>query len=233
MIDTTAAMADTKLTTPPSDVAPDIAPWTGPFRLMDLAAELREKIYFFAALPLTPIDTASIPGTPDFVKIPVIAQVNKQVREEALAVFSRKRSVQISLHSSQHFKQSMVWVAKHTDSSAFFSRIIFAGKLKYQNNNFFHITIDCLPKAPYFRAHRRDAATKAADQISHYIKHRILNYLDMVAEKAGPEYQAKLGGEQLFSLIALVKASSQVCVAQCLAALARDDYSADANALWP
>ena len=51
------------------------------FHFLRLPAELRETIYLFAVQSsLTPLDTAAIPGTPDRVHIPPVAQASKQLR---------------------------------------------------------------------------------------------------------------------------------------------------------
>lgn len=56
------------------------------FPFLELPAELREQIYYYAARPILPIDTAAIPGTPDCVLVPAVAQLSRQTRREALHV---------------------------------------------------------------------------------------------------------------------------------------------------
>lgn len=57
-----------------------------PFRLLDLPAEMREKVYEASIVDWPMLHTAAIPGSSERPLIPSIAQASRQLREEALAV---------------------------------------------------------------------------------------------------------------------------------------------------
>ena len=101
-----------------------------PFPFLNLPAELREQVYLIALQPITAVDTASIPGTPDRVRIPAVAQVSRQLRDEALHVLFRNRPVEVSLHSMENFRRALLWVEKCYDAGRACGMVIFSGRLE-------------------------------------------------------------------------------------------------------
>jgi hypothetical protein len=96
---------------------------------MSLPPELREEIYYHAIkdFQFPEIDTAAIPGTPDRIIIPAIAQASRQVRSEALGVFFRNRPVVISLYCRENTQRAKLWAESWVSHAREFSIIIFKG----------------------------------------------------------------------------------------------------------
>ena len=171
------------------------------FRLLHLPAELREDVYLFAMMPLPPIDTASIPGTPARIVIPSIAQTSKQVRDEALAILLRHRPVEISLHSSENLRRALLWSSSWGAHARLFCTIIFSGCLAHLGNTFFRIELQSSEQKPYFKVRGGQFNRKMTDKM----KLHVLAYLNKVVEKSDASRVGKLSSAQLTELIQLVK----------------------------
>ena len=178
------------------------------FPFLQLPAELREQIYYFAVQPIVPLDTAAIPGTPDRVTVPLIAQVSKLIRKEALHSLFANRPVEVSLHSSENVRRALLWADRWKDHAKSFGQIIFSGRLAACEYNFFHITLECSDEGPFFRARARPAASARADTLVAKVKEDLLKLLERWVKKAVKGREGRLSGDQLRDLIKLVEEAS-------------------------
>ncbi|KAF7197698.1 hypothetical protein HII31_00787 [Pseudocercospora fuligena] len=136
------------------------------FRFMDLAAELRELIYEFASAPFPPVNTAAINNTPDMVHIPKIAQLNKQTRSEALAVFYRNRELKLSLHCERNIYRAESWLDAAGSGRIMPGLITFSGR--EPGGTFFHIEVRCSKNDPQFTViSRPGSALPGVDRARH------------------------------------------------------------------
>ncbi|EME46617.1 hypothetical protein DOTSEDRAFT_22666 [Dothistroma septosporum NZE10] len=154
------------------------------FRLMDLPAELREQIYCHASALFPPIDTASIRNTPDTIHIPAIAQLSKQTRQEALAVFYRNREVQLSLHCYRNVERSIAWLINWGDDAHLTNSIVFSGLMKPGLGNIFHLTLNCLRKdsGMQYRVSRRPHADPRSEKTFRELEEKISAYINKKVE---------------------------------------------------
>lgn len=118
------------------------------FRLLDLPAELREIIYYHSAEDLPAIDTAAIKNH-GITKVPLIAQLCRDVREEALAVLYRNRELRFSFHCERNIERGNMWLQAAGHHSEMPCTVVLAGVLK-QTSEFFHIHVRCSKDLPYF-----------------------------------------------------------------------------------
>jgi hypothetical protein len=181
------------------------------FPFLRLPAELREAIYLFAIQPITPpLDTAAIPGTPDRVHIPAVAQASSKLREEALHVLFRNRPVEFSLHSAENLRRALLWTEKCSGHTTSFGVIIFSGCLKHVENLFYHITLQCADYAPYFRVRTRPGASSKADILITQIKDKLLKFLDQKVKEAKKGQEGRLSGGLISEMIIMI------CAAACV-----------------
>ena len=173
----------------------------GIFPFLKLPAELREQIYFFAVQPITPLDTAAIPGTPDRVTVPTIAHVSKQTRDEALHVLFKHRPVEVSLHSPENLRRALVWADKWSGHTAALAQIIFCGRLQGAGGDFFHVTLVCSEEKPYFRVHTQPGASTQADILTARLKTAVLRWLEHKLEEANNGQEGRLSCDELTVLI--------------------------------
>lgn len=178
------------------------------FRILSLPPELRELIYYYAMAPLPPIDTAAIPGTPNRVVIPAIAQVSRLLRKEALSVFYRHRPVEISLHCDENVRRALKWAKAWDGHSKGFATVVFTGRLAEAKNEFFHITVESSKSAPYFATHSRPGASEKACKIVARMAGRLQERLKTAGRRTSEEDRGRLTGEQLTALISHVQADS-------------------------
>ena len=176
--------------------------------LLDLPAELREQVYLFAIQPITPLDTAAIPGTPNRVRLPPIAQVSRQLRDEVRYVLFRNRLVEISLHSGENLRRALLWAENLSGPSSLFGIIIMSGCMKQAMNEFFHITIEISDGAPFFRVRTRPGASQEADLIISRMKSQLLDWLEakVKAAKEGPK--ARLSSASIIEMIYMIDGAS-------------------------
>lgn len=128
------------------------------FRLLDLPGELREIIYYHSAEDLPAIDTAAIKNH-GISKVPLIAQLCRDVREECLAVLYRNRELRFSFHCERNIERGNMWLHAAGHHSEMPCTIVFAGVLK-QTSEFFHVTIRCSKDQPQFHVATRPGASK-------------------------------------------------------------------------
>ena len=172
---------------------------------MKLPAELRELVYYFAAQPIAPLDTGAIPGAPDRVRIPAIAQASTQLRDEALHVLFKNRPAEVRMHSAYSFNRAIDWAVKCSRPSNPFGMITFCGRLEEAENQFYHITLELLDESPYYQVRVRRCASTKADLITAQIKEKLLRVLDENV-KADP----KLSGDAIAGLILLIDEASRM-----------------------
>lgn len=177
---------------------------TGTFKLMALPAELRELVYYQAMKPITPIDTAAIPNTPDCLIIPSIAHLSKQTRHEALHILFKSRPVEISLHSDENLRRALLWAQEWQNHALALPQLIFSGRITQHQFEFFTITIHISDEAPFFRASAKRAASTESDKFIASLKEQMLLWLasQLSAVKEGRE--VRLSGAALSKLIELV-----------------------------
>ena len=180
------------------------------FRILDLPPELREHIYYFAMGPnYPPIDTANIPGTPDDATIPALAQVSQQLRGEALAVFYRNRTVKISLYGDENVRQAKAWVNAWAMHAQEFSSVTFAGTMRCAKNEFFHIAIDCVKNAPYFKIHVRPGVSECGEEVLEYMLSEVEGRLARFRRSPSKDEKGGLTASQLRELVGVVHRSAQ------------------------
>lgn len=125
-----------------------------PFRLLDLSPELRDQIYYQAMAPHPPIRTSAIPRTPEYVTIPTIAQLSRRTRAEALRVFYRNRTIEISFHCRINVDRALAWAYAWPDQARFLSRVVLSGKLPSDHDgDFFQVIVRRAPEPPFFGIH--------------------------------------------------------------------------------
>ena len=178
------------------------------FPFFELPGELRESIYLYAVQPLPPVDTAAIPGTPDRVIIPKVAQLCTQMREEALHIFFKNRPVEISLHSEENVRRALLWADKWEGHTIYLAQVVFSGRLSMVQNEFFYITLDCSEEVPFFRACARPGASRGADTATDNIKHLLTQWFQRRCH-ANPGVESRLSGGELVKLIHLVERQSR------------------------
>ena len=183
----------------PDDMTP-----TKVFKLMELPPELREIIYYHAMIPIKPIDTAAIPNTPDRVRIPPIAQLDKVTRHETLHILFTSRPIDISLHSDENLRRALLWANKWQDHARALPKLIFSGRIKSNCYEFFTITITISDEAPFVRATAKPAASQKSDEFIASLKEHMLAWLDMRLSDVNGGRDGKLSGEALVELISLV-----------------------------
>ena len=174
------------------------------FPFLKLPAELREQIYLFAVHPITPVDTAAIPGTADRVVIPTVAQLSRQTRTEALHVLFSNRPVEISLHSKENLRRAGLWIARWRAQANSITRIFFTGCLERAENDFFHITLQCSDEAPHFRVSTRLGASDEANTLILQMKDNLLHSLEHKVQSAKEGQKGRLSGGDLIRLIGLI-----------------------------
>lgn len=207
---------------------------TKPFPFLELPAELRELVYYHAVQPITvslswtsirfntcvwpfangvplgqPIDTGAIPGAPDRVRIPAIAQTSKQLRNEVLHVLFKHRPAEIRMTSAYSFERALTWAKNCTGNSNSFGIINFAGRLEYAQNEFYHVTLEISDESPYFEVRSRRGASAKADLIIAHVMEKLLNDLDAKVKAAKKGQECRLSGDSIADLIHLIDGSSR------------------------
>lgn len=116
------------------------------FRLMDLPPELREEIYYYASPSFPPLETSK----PDIARVPAIAQLSRQTRREALAVFYRNRDVTLNLRSDPDIMNATGWLDSCASNAELSHTITIDGHFPYRAK--FSLVISCQKKDPQFTA---------------------------------------------------------------------------------
>lgn len=116
------------------------------FRLMDLPPELREEVYYHASPSFPPLETSQ----PDVARVPAIAQLSRQTRKEALAVFYRNRDVTLNLRSDPDIMNATGWLDSCARNAELSHKITIDGHFPYRAN--FSLIISCQKKDPQFSA---------------------------------------------------------------------------------
>jgi hypothetical protein len=176
---------------------------------MKLPAELRELVYYFAAQPITPLDTGAIPGAPDRVRIPAIAQTSTQLRDEALHVLFKNRPAEVRMHSAYSFNRAIDWAVKCSGQSNSFGMIDFRGRLEQAENEYFHITLEISDEAPYYQVVTKRCASVKADLITGQIQQKLWEFLDEHT-KVEDRQQGRLSGDVIAGVILLIDEASRV-----------------------
>lgn len=174
---------------------------------MNLPAELREQVYYWAAQPITPLDTGAIPGAPDRVSIPAIAQTSTQLRDEALHVLFKNRPAEIRMHSAYSFNRAIDWALKCSGHSNAFGMIKFCGRLEAAENQYFNITLELLDDSPFYLVHTKRCASTKADLITAQIEERLLKFLKEHAEVSA---NFRLPGDVIAGMILLIDEASRL-----------------------
>ena len=190
--------------TPPISGTFENQPTSFPF--MKLPAELRELVYYFAAQPIAPHDTGAIPGAPDRVRIPAIAQTSTQLRDEALHVLFKNRPAEVRMHSAYSFNRAIDWAVKSSGHSNSFGMITFCGRLEQAENQFYHVTLELSDESPHYQVQTRRCASTKADLIAAKIKEKLLHVLDEHVK----EGHLKLSGDAIAGLILLIDEASRM-----------------------
>jgi hypothetical protein len=177
----------------------------GTFKFLTLPAELRELIYIHAIGDIVPVDTAATPGSRDHLTIPVMAQLNRQTRDEALHCLYKHRPVAVSLHSAVNVRYALLWARRLGDHAKVYSKIIFKGRIAAAQNDFFHLTLACADEKPFFRLRARPAASLQADMVIKTMKDDTMKFLDekLARSKAGQE--GALSRQDVVKLINMLK----------------------------
>ncbi|KAK4542780.1 hypothetical protein LTR36_006156 [Oleoguttula mirabilis] len=178
----------------------------GVFRMLDLPPELREHIYYLAIESFPVIDTAAVQ---DKVIIPAITQVSQQLRNEGLAVFYRNRPVEVSFHCDQNVRRAKIWAKSWADHAKDFTTIMFSGKMRATGYEFFHITVEKIKTAPYFKVHARPGVSRTGAVVVEHMQYQIEARLKSFSKRASSQEQAKLTAEQFPVLIEVVERASQ------------------------
>lgn len=183
-----------------------------PFPLKDLPAELREWVYFHTMAPFPPINTAAIANTqnmdvPTMAPIPAIAQVDRAIRAEALAVFYRNRELRISLHCGRNILRATAWLNSVGRSRVLPNRITIEGMGRYLDaGDTFSITIHCSEQLPQFRVDARPGASVQTQEVVELMKKEVTEYLEERAKaKEGWKEQGKLKACELSSIVNRVR----------------------------
>ena len=179
------------------------------FPLEALPPELRELIYYHAMSPFKPVDTAAIPGTPQHIRIPAIAQLSRKTRKEALYVLSRSRPIEVSLYSSVNVERALAWAR---NLSGRHDHLIFSGRISQLENNFFRITLRISDQQPYFQVSSRPAASAEADTFIAGMKTKMLHFLSCKVDAQNAR-QARLCSQVMCDLIKLLDDESKVAEA--------------------
>ena len=181
---------------------------TGTFRLLALPLELREEIYRQCAGPVPALDTAAIRNH-GIEKIPLIAQLCRQVRQEALDVLYRKRELKFSLHCERNTQRGREWLRAAGSEEVMPGHITFSGKLE-ETREFFYLTVRCSTNSmQQFTVEERvgEAANRRTATISGFLKHALQSYLDSRASrKIHSEQAGKLQGAEVLYMLKMVEA---------------------------
>lgn len=180
------------------------------FRLMDLPAELRELIYYYASAPFPPIDTASIRNTPDAISFPAVAQLSRQTRNEALAVFYRNREVHLSLHCDRNVERSIAWLSHWGDDTQLTDKIVLEGLHKRGTpGSMFHLTITCLrkEKETQYRVNMRSHQDPKAEKACQAVKESVSLYIDkkVASDLSLLDEVGKLTKSEMLDIFTLVR----------------------------
>lgn len=180
------------------------------FRLLDLPPELREEIYYQVMGPHFPvIDTAAIPGTPDRVVIPSIAQVSQQLRNETLAVFYRNRPVEVSSYCDDNVLRAHAWAKSWAGHAKDFTTIIFKGKMRATGYEFFHLTVGGTKTAPYFTVCARPGVSEIGDAVLEHMVLKAEVCLTKFGKDMSTQQRGRLTAGQFAMLINLAEQASQ------------------------
>lgn len=182
----------------------------GVFPFLQLPAELRELVYLYAIQPITPIDTAAIPGTPDRIRIPPVAQVSRLLREEALHVLFKRRPAEISLHSGENLRRALLWADGWAGHSHSFGLIILSGRLESSRNDFYHLTLECSEDPPYFSVRTRPGASLKAELLIDQIRRRLLDWLNQKVKSADNGQESRFSKAAIIEMIHIVNNASRL-----------------------
>jgi hypothetical protein len=173
---------------------------------MLLPAELREVIYFYALNPpFPPIETHAINNTTNRVRIPSIAQLSRATRNEALAVFYRRREVIISLHCQRNVDRALAWAKAWGDSAHLSDSITISGTMRTCSNDFYQLKIKCSRDEPQFSVEVRQHPRERSNRLCQIMRSALAKHLETLAkEKQQDNQRGKLTSRDLLGVLTLV-----------------------------
>jgi hypothetical protein len=176
-----------------------------PFEFKALPPELRELVIFQASWPFPPIETNAINNTPKRVRIPSIAQLSRETRKEALAVFYRNREVIISLHCRRNVQRAVEW-AKTWGDFHMSDTITIGGVMKFCENDWYHLTIKCSRDDPQFSVEARPHLEERPNRYCQAMRDALALHLDeKAARKKDVQHKGMLTSKELLGVLVLVR----------------------------
>lgn len=116
----------------------------------------------------------------------------------------RSRRTEISLHSEENVRRALLCAEKWHAHARGLPQLIFSGRIRRHEFQFFTITLQISDEAPFFSASARPAASTKSQQFIVAMKRDMLAWLESKLESVSDGRPAKLSGEDLVELIKLV-----------------------------
>ncbi|KAF2170092.1 hypothetical protein M409DRAFT_19699 [Zasmidium cellare ATCC 36951] len=176
------------------------------FRLMDLPPELREEIYYHASPSFPPLETSK----PDIARVPAIAQLSRQTRNEALAIFYKNRDIHMRLHTDEDILSATGWLDACAKNAELSHKITISGL--FTRLSTFTLVISCQKKDPQFTV---DVQSSIEEEFRGIVKHtkkgvrimkdEVSNYLENKTVRRPEDRRGRLTVGEMRSIVNIVR----------------------------
>ncbi|KAK4504090.1 hypothetical protein PRZ48_005005 [Zasmidium cellare] len=189
-----------------STASPSEATGVQVFRLMDLPPELREEVYYHASPSFPPLETSK----PDIARVPTIAQLSRQTRKEALAVFYRNRDIHMRLHTDTDILSATGWLDSCAKNAELSHKITISGRFTAVSS--FTLVISCQKRDPQFTVNvqssveedRRSIVKHARNAVA-VMKEEVSNYLENKTSWRPEDRRGRLTVGEMRSIVNIVR----------------------------